>query len=389
MAGSRAPDEAYSWVVAITGALASVFTFGTPYSFGIFMRYFGNAYPYSDVLLSTVFSLQFFMFFAGGGIVGVLISNVSARTVLFASGAVLAALAPSLFVVESIYALVLIFVTMGIVLGTVYVILASTIPKWFDIHRGTGTGLLFAGNGLSLFILPPAWHRTFGALGVRQGFFAFLLVTAIPIFVAGFVCRDPPWVEKETTTGSALYEWFIEMWRSSSFRYQFVGLALSLGWYSLLSVYTLGLFESRGISASRASLAFGLIGGISIFSRLASGVVADRIGNYTSFLLSLLCVCVATLLLFVSSILTSLVAVVFFGIGLGGAATLYIPVLIDVYGSEKSTAVIGIFTTSFGVTSLILPPAGTAILSHTESYGPVIAFTLVTVLAGIYCWHRS
>ncbi|WP_256301640.1 MFS transporter [Haloarchaeobius salinus] len=388
MSGTGAPDEFYSWVVALVGAFASIFTFGTPYSFGVFLRYFGPTYPFSEVLLSSIFSLQLFMFFAGGGILGVLISKVPARRVLIVSGAVLSLLAPSLFVVESIYALAFVFATMGVILGTVYVVLASTIPRWFDTYRGTGTGILFAGNGLSLFLVPPAWHYTLDTLGVRQGFFVFLVVTAVPVFFAGLICRDPPWVEDESTTGTELYDWVVGIWRSNDLTYQFAGVAFSLGWYSLLSVFTLGLFESRGLSASRASLMFGFIGGISIFSRLGSGVVADRIGAYPSYLLSMSTAGVATILLFVPSILTSLVAVVLFGLGLGGAATLYIPVLLEMYDPERSTAVIGVFTTAFGVTSLVLPLVGTAIVSNTESYVPVIAFTLATILLGMYCWWR-
>jgi len=68
------------------------------------------------------------------------------------------------------------------------------------------------------------------------------------------------------------------------------------------------------------------------------------------------------------------------GLGLGGCATLYIPVLLTVYPPEKDTAVIGVFNVAAGVGSLVMPPLGTASVAATDGYTVAVLLTAVLTL---------
>ncbi|SFS65410.1 Predicted arabinose efflux permease, MFS family [Halostagnicola kamekurae] len=361
-----------------------VFTFGTAFSYGVFMTPFSDAFGVEPLALSTVFATMLFAFYIGAGVVGVFGARVPSRTILLVCAAISGLLAPSLYVVEGYAGLLVVFGALGLALGTVFVVLASIVPRWFDANRGTATGLIFAGNGLGLFVLPPAWQYAIDASGVRNGFFVVLSITAVAFLVAGVTCRRPDWAERSTASAGEILEWVRGLAGTRTFRLLFVGVGLSFAWYQLLTAYAIDLFTARGMTAAGASLAFGFVGGFSIISRLASGFVADTVGYRRTFIASLGSAAIGGALLVPSHSISTALSVFCLGIGLGGSATLYIPVLMRTYSRTKDTAVIGIFNVAIGTFSLVAPPVGTAIVDSTGSYTAVILLTVFALLGAIW-----
>lgn len=370
------PDSRYSWLVATVGAVAMVFTFGTPLSYGIFREPFSTAFGIAPVALSTVFSVMLFTFFIGSGVVGVLSVRLPARKVLLIAAGATALIAPSLYLVDGYLGLLVVFAVLGLALGTQFVVVASVVPRWFEKRRGAATGLIFVGNGLGLFILPPIWQRAIAAFGVRQGFLAILGATAVAFLAAGVVCRRPPWVEPSAATTDEVLGWVAGIARTRQFQYLFVGIGLAFAWYQLLAAFAVDLFVARGLSETAASTAFGLIGGVSIVSRIGGGYLGDQLGSRRAFLLSLGCATAGLALLVAPAPVLLIGSVGLVGLGLGGCATLYIPVLLTVYPPEKDTAIIGVFNVAAGVGSLVMPPLGTASIAYTDGYTVAILLTV-------------
>ena len=382
MTGAATADSRYSWFVAVVGAVAMVFTFGTPLSYGIFRAPFSETFGVSPVALSTVFSVMLFTFFIGSGIVGVVSVRLPARGVLLAAAGATGLIAPALFVVDSYAGLLVVFAVLGLALGTAFVLTASIVPRWFDEYRGAATGLIFVGNGLGLFVLPPIWQRAFAAFGVRQGFLAIMSTTAIAFLLVGLVCRRPPWAEGSAMTARETVGWVTGLARTRTFQLLFVGMGLAFAWYQLLAAYAVDLFAARGLSEAAASTAFGVIGGVSIISRIGGGYLGDRIGSRRAFLGSLGCATAGIALLVVPEMAILAVGVFLIGLGLGGSATLYIPVLMQVYPPEKDTAVIGVFNVAAGLGSLLMPPLGTAAAAYADGYAVAVLLTVIVMLAG-------
>jgi len=369
-------DSHYGWLVATVGAVAMVFTFGTPLSYGIFREPFSAAFGIEPVALSTVFSVMLFTFFIGSGVVGVLSVRLPARAVLLAAAAATVLIAPSLYLVSGYLGLLVVFAVLGLALGTQFVVVASVVPRWFEKRRGAATGLIFVGNGLGLFVLPPLWQVAIARFGVRQGFLAILGATAVAFLAAGVLCRRPPWIEPAAATTDEVLGWVVDIARTRQFQYLFVGIGLAFAWYQLLAAFAVDLFAARGLSETAASTAFGAIGGVSIVSRIGGGYLGDRLGSRRGFLLSLGCATAGLALLVAPAPALLVGSVGLVGLGLGGCATLYIPVLLTVYPPEKDTAVIGVFNVAAGVGSLVMPPLGTATIAYTDGYTAAIVLTV-------------
>lgn len=371
-------------MVATVGAVAMVFTFGTPMSYGIFRGPISDAFGVSPLALSVVFALMLFAFFVGSGLVGVFGTRFPARAVLFACAVATAGVAPALYVADSVVSLAVVFAVLGVALGTVFVLVASVVPRWFQERRGAATGLIFVGNGLGLFVLPPAWQLTIAEVGVRRGFLLILSATAIAFSLVAATCRRPRWAEQSSATAGELLGWLARLGGTRTFRLLFVGVALSFAWYQLLAAFAVDLFAHRGLTEARASAAFGLIGGVSIISRLGAGYLGDVMGTRRSFLASLGCVAVGVGLLFFPFVPALLVAIFLLGLGLGGTATLYIPLLMGIFSPEKDTAIVGVFNVGGGVAALAMPPLGTASVAYTGDFTVAIFLTFVVTVVGIW-----
>lgn len=378
------PDSPRSWIVAVMGATAMVFTFGTPMSYGIFREPFSETFSISPLALSGVFGIMLFTFFIGSGLIGVFSTRFPARLLLFACSLATGVLAPALYLTRSIAGLTVVFAVLGLAVGTAFVLVASIVPRWFESRRGAATGLIFVGNGLGLFVLPPLWQRAFVEVGVRRGFLVIMSMTTVAFLLVSLVCRRPRWAEQSTATAGELVGWLTGLGGTRSFQLLFAGIAFSFAWYQLLAAYAIDLFAYRGLTAAGASAAFGLIGGVSIVSRIGAGYLADLMGSRRAYLASLVCIAAGVSLLFVPVVPVLLVAIFLIGIGLGGSATLYIPLLMSVYTPEKDTAIVGVFNVAVGVTALLMPPLGTVSVAYTPGFTVAISLTFVVAVLAIW-----
>ena len=361
-----------------------VFTFGTPLSYGILRAPLSEAFGVPAVELSVVFSVMLFTFFIGSGLIGVVAARLPARGIVLVCAVTTGLVAPTLLLIDSIVGLLVVFATLGLALGTVFVVLASVIPRWFDERRGAATGLIFVGNGLGLFVLPPLWQYAIDAVGIERAFLYIVGVSAVTFLAAGVVCGRPTWTGASSTTLGELGGWVRGLLWTRRFHLLFVGMALAFAWYQLLAAYAVDLFAARGLTEAAASMAFGLIGGVSIISRIGSGYAADRIGARRGFLISLACAAAGVALLFAPQLPMLVPAIFLLGMGLGGSATLYIPLLLSVYDPEKDTAIVGIFNVAGGVGALAMPPLGAASVAYTNGYVLAVALTLGVTLVAIW-----
>lgn len=384
---AKEPDGNYSWLLAIVGGLALIFTLGTPFSYGIFVGPLSDRYALSEFSISLIFSVHLFASYSVAGVFGMLATRFPSRYLLVGIGGVTVLLAPSLYLIESFLGLLVVFTVLGAALGSAVILIISIIPQWFDENRGLATGVLFVGIGLSLFLMPPAWNLAFTAVGVQDGFLVLISIAGFAYFAAGLVCQHPPWISQTVVPLRQLKTWFDQLIRTTQFHFLAIGFGFAFTWFYLLAGFSVDYFQHRGLGRAAASFAFGLIGGISIFSRLASGAVADRIGYGRTYILSLVSAVIGCGLLLLPESVSIYFAIIFFGISLGGVTTLYVPIALRIYDPDKSTAIIGIFSIWLGIAAIAAPPLATTLVGYTGAFLPVIILTMVTVLVAIlFVW---
>ncbi len=243
--------------------------------------------------------------------------------------------------------------------------------------------MIFAGNGLGLFVMPPTWQLLIERIAVRPAFLIVMMVTAGAFLLAGVVCRHPPWIDTTELAVSDLRGWIKRTLVEYRTILLLVGVALTFAWFQLLAAYAIELYTAFGLGPTQAALAFGSIGGISIVARLGAGYVADRVGHRRTFLTALFCSLVGLSLLLAPSVPTVIGSVLLTGIGLGATATLYVPLMLQSFNPERSIPVVGLSNVSIGVVALSAPPLGIGLVTLTGSFAYPVVLTMVTTVAAM------
>lgn len=383
-------DGVYRWVVVAAAAASMVFSWGTTYSFGVLIEPLAATYGHDTFTLSTVFSFELLAFYAVAGLVGVTIAGRNVRVVLAGLAVGMAGVSTGPAIASSYLGLAVVFAIQGLILGTTYVLLAAVVPQWFDDRRGLAVGVLVAGNGIGLQVLPPIWAWTIASLGFPDAFRLLTLAAAVTFGISALVVRSPPARDRDATgSGIGLLEVAHRLVLAPRFWWAFLGTGLLFAWYYMFSTYAVTLFSARGASRATASILFGAVGGVSIVSRVAGGVAGDRVGYRRTLLWSLLIVSLGFWLLIPGDWIAAYAAIACFGIGMGAIGTLNIPVLIDAFPDVDETAVLGAFNVSYGIFAFIAPPTSVWLIETTGGFDAVLALSGALALLAAFSFHRG
>lgn len=392
MAGSDDPDTALdsrrSWAIVGLGFLSLWVIWGSVFTFTVYAEALATAFGTSAIRTSAVFSIGTAAFFLAGGCVGILVDRLPLRPVVFAAGVTIAVAVGLLQAASSFWGLAAVFGLYGVAGGTTFVVILSLVPQWFDRYEGRAMGLTVAGNGVGVQVFPFVWLWLLERTSIQRSFLVVGGAATAVVVVASLVFRRPPGRRGDNTATVDL-AWVRTLLADPRFLAAWPGLVLVWAWYFVLSAGMVDILTSAGIGRSIASTAFGLIGGISIASRVASGGLADWIGPRTTLTSG---VALSALGLFVLSATATVpimyLALVTFGAGLGAIAALYAPIVIRGFGPENATALTGIFTFCSAASGFLAPVAIDVLADTVGGYGlPLAALGVMTLVgAGLFHW---
>jgi MFS family permease len=167
-----------------------------------------------------------------------------------------------------------------------------------------------------------------------------------------------------------------------------VGFSLIWGWYHVLSAGLVDILATSGIARSVAATAFGVLGGISVLTRVVSGALADRLGLRPTLTGSVALAGLAVFALLRTDTHAEMyIVLVAFGFGLGSVATLYSPILIDAFGRENAVAVVGIFTIAEAPSAFLMPIVVDSLAPATGGYTVPLTLVGAATLAGAAMFH--
>jgi predicted MFS family arabinose efflux permease len=145
---------------------------------------------------------------------------------------------------------------------------------------------------------------------------------------------------------------------------------LLLGALSLMvSVHIVPFAHDQGISLAGASLALTAYGIGAVSGRVASGIVSDRIGTFTTIRLGYALQLVALVaLLGLSSRGALLASLVALGVGFAAADTMLAKAVPDVFGTRSLGAILGVLNLGWRCGAAIGPAAAGFLYDLTGSY---------------------
>ena len=363
----------YRWAIVVVSFFVMIFTWGTPYSFGVFYAPLEYRFGFSTLQISLLYSTMLFSLYILAGVIGMFASKLRIRLILIVGSLLVGFCAIGFWFVSSYLTVVLVFVTLGTVLGAGYVLLVGIIPMWFSSREATAMGIVFAGNGLGVQVMPTVWQRAITMYGLARAFLVINLVTAVCFLGAGIVVHRPrnPEVQMDYSSVSVV-EWIYQLIGRPRFWAAFFGTGLLFAWYYLLAAQAIPFFHARGADRGTAALLYGLIGGISVPTRIVSGIIADHVGARKTIVVSTTVVGTAFFLLIGQSWTSVYLSIILFGVGLGVAAPLYLPALMEGFKVPNQTAFVGLFNFAFAAFAFSVPLVSVFIIQHTGGFDIVM-----------------
>jgi len=291
-------------------------------------------------------SLPYTATFLGFAVGGVLMGRLSDRigimlpvmvsAVMLGAGFILAAQASNLWQFVLVQGL-------GIgMLGTATTFgpLVADVSHWFRRRRGIAVAIVASGNYIAGTIWPPilqygidgwGWRPTYTAVGI------FCIVTMLPPALA---LRRRAQLDDGTTALSARAMTATLRMSPAALQALLVlaGLACCIA-MSMPQVHIVAYCTDLGYGPARGAEMLSLMLGFGVVSRIASGVIADRIGGVGTLLLGSGLQCLALLFYLPFDGLTSLYIVsALFGLSQGGIVPSYALIVRDYFPAREAGA---------------------------------------------------
>jgi len=377
------PDKTrffYGYIIVIISFFAIMLTLGMQLIFGVFFKPIIAELGWTRAVTSGAFSLSMVISGLIGIVMGWLNDRFGPRIVITLCG-LLAALGYLLMSqVQAVWHLYLFF---GVLLGigsSTFVPLLSTVARWFVGRRSMMTGIVFAGAGVGMLILPLAINQLIAAYDWRVSCLILgVIILVIVVSSAQFMKRDPSQMgqaaygESNTAQEGLNFKTkdysFKEAMLTKPF-WLFCATLLCYGFcFFSLQVHIVPYVTDLGISATTAAAILATVGGATIIGQIGLGSAGDKLGYKRTFLLGIVLVALAVFTLMPARELwTFFLLAVFLGLGFGDCSTMESPIAAWLFGLASHGMILGFLTFIFTIGGAIGPLLCGYIFDATGNY---------------------
>jgi len=286
--------------------------------------------------------------------------------------------------------------------GALFVVMMSTVSRWFDKKRGMAIGIATSGSALGILILAPVAAYLISNFGWRMSYIVIGLVAwFVVISMAMLLRRDPseigalpdgensgagtkfPGREESTQlTGLSLPQAL----RTRNFwLILFIWLLFGSS-ISLIFTHVVPYATDAGVSFIEASTILSMTSGFSILSRLSVGRISDIIGRKTpGIICAMFGVGALIWLIWSHNLWMFYLFAVAFGLYYGGLGVSSLAMASDFFGGPSFGKIIGALEVGFLIGSATGAVLGGFIFDVTGSY--IIAFVIgatAVLLTGLF-----
>lgn len=382
-------EAPYAWVVVWATFVGLAVIFGVAYSFAAFFDSFAAEFSAKRADVALVFGLTGLIYFAFGGVGGMLSDRFGARLICslgmlcIATGLLLTSFAQSLNAVYLFYG-----VGIGAGIALAYTPSIGNVQPWFTTRRGLASGIASSGIGLGTLLVPllaamliasMEWRM---ALRVMSG--AVIVVglgSTILLKRAQLGPRNSSAALPGMTLAQALKDkrfWWFYLFTFTAAPTMFIPFA-----HVSASARDIGISDANAVSL------VGLIGIGSLVGRFAISALADRLGRTLTLTLMQVSMA-ATYLLWMASGGYAPLAVfaLWFGLSYGGIVSLMPAICMDLFGARAVAGIIGTLYTGAALGNLLGPVAAGAVFDRMGSYHPVLWFCVALSVVSVYASTR-
>ena len=402
-------DFYYGWIIVAVALVSMAFWLGIRSSFSVFYVALLEDFPWSRSGSAGAQSMALITYTLLAPLVGGLIDRFGPRRVIVPGILVLAL---GLVLCSTIDTLTQFYLMYGVVMGSGItcigiVTYSAILAHWFEKKRGLASGIAVSGMGLGTFLLVPLSQTFISMWGWRLTFIvtgALVLIILLP--ANAILLRHKPEEIGQYPDGSKPFEtpglpaaqhgqkrdiktdWTLKkavhtgrFWALMTFPFLSI-----IGIYIIL-VHNVKFLVDQGIDKMTAALIFALVGIISSIFRIFWGWLSDRIGREITFTMGILCAClgVGSLLLFefTGSMPFTWSFFIFFGMGWGVTAPMYMSVSADLFKGKVFGLIYGFLEAGIGLAGALGAWIAGFIFDETHSYN--MAFILVIVVLLLSC----
>jgi len=349
----------YGWVVLGAAFVIIALSIGTLFTLGVFLKPIEDAMGWSRSSIGAVGLLNWIVMGSGGVAAGYLSDRLGTRAIVLVGGALLGL---GLVLSSQVREIWQFYLTFGVMVGggvsAFYVPLTVLAIKWFEGRRGLAAAIVSAGNGFGILALSPLsrwlidqfdWRIALLVLGNLAWLIVIpsaLLLRNTPVepgpahrLSAGTQGRRPYSPNSSPPTPSIFRAW--PVW------------AIGVTHFACCAAHSGPIFHmvshaiDQGVASMAAATVLGVSGLSSIFGRIATGLVADRVGTRRTLISMLTLQAVMIPLYVFARDLSALYALgLAFGAAYGGVMPLYALVTREYFGEK-------IMGTAYGVVFFI------------------------------------
>jgi len=390
LTADKKPKLFYGYIVVLAAFGIQAVAWGLCSTFGVFFNPLLIEFGWTRAMISGAFSLCFLILGFISIIVGGLNDRFGPRMIMVVCGFFVGLGYLLMSQLNTIWQLYLFYgVIVGIGMSGMDVLSLSTIARWFVRRRGMMSGIVKAGAGIGMVIMPPIASWLISSYGWRTSYFIIgIIALALVILVAQFLRRGPaqmgqlPDGEEEVNIGclnSADGGFsFQEAIHTRQF-WMLCVIFLLVGFcVEAIIVHIVPHATDLGISAVSAASILAVIGGVSIIGRFVMGSAGDRVGNKPAYLICFGLLSVALLWMQLARELWMLyLFACVYGFAHGGFFAVISPWVAELFGLSSHGVILGavLFSTTIG--GAIGPVLAGHIFDITSSYQ--LAFLVFTV----------
>ena len=381
--GKYMPDGVrsfYGYIIVIISFFIMMVILGLHASFGIFFKPMLTDLGWTRAVTSGAFSLSLIMHGLLGIVLGGLNDRFGPRLVMTVCGLFSGIGYMLMSQVHSVWQLYLFY---GIIIGigcSIFVPLLSTVARWFVRRRSMMTGIVVAGSGVGMLIVPPVINRLISAYDWRISFLILgIIILFIVVLSSQFLKRDPAGVgqvafgETNSVEESLDSENRAFTLKEAVLTRQFWMLFVVMMSYGFcffsIQVHIAPYITDTGISAAGAANILAATGGAAIVGQTVLGSIGDRIGNKQAFFIGVVLLGIAGFGLMQTKALWSFyLFACILGLAFGDLSTQESPIVAWLFGLESHGLIFGFFSFSFTIGAAIGPVLFGHIFDTTGSY---------------------